>query len=632
MAGILYYNLFLIIGFITSCLIFPKKDIWYKILSGGVIGNAALMFGIVPFAWVMGFSIAAHLALILIFAAAAAVYIACRRPVMMLLGGEEKVFDKKAVFLGVAPITFIICLLLTNHVMQPVEGGIASGQSTYGDLAMHMGFITSIAEQRVFPPEYNLLAGTRMSYPFLVDSLSSSLMLFGTPLRQAILIPSYVMSFLLTLGFYNLAYSITKRRSASVLAMWFFFLNGAFGFAYFFEGAKADKTVFTRIFTEYYKTPTNLNEMNVRWSNTICDMIIPQRTTMAGWMMVLYAMSLLKEAAQSGERRLFILLGLLAGVMPMIHTHSFLALGMMSVVVFFTCMPKKDVRGYIVNWVIYGAIALSMSMPQLFYWTFRQTVGNDSFLRWQFNWVNHNDPYLWFWLKNWGVIFLFAIPAFLDTSKENKRFTAGGILIFVAAEMILFQQNEYDNNKLFYIVYMLAVILVAEYLTRLFAKLYKNTRGTVLLAAAVIAAQTLSGALTIGREYVSGGEYRTFTDADISLAGWVSENTPADAVFATGTQHLNPVAALSGRNIYVGSQLYVYFHGYKEEYAKRSKHIEGLYKSPDAKRLRNNMDKIGADYLLLTNNERKSYNTDEHVLASLEKVYSDSAGNVIYKR
>lgn len=348
--------------------------------------------------------------------------------------------------------------------------------------------------------------------------------------------------------------------------------------------------------------------------------------------MVLYAMSLLKEAAQSGERRLFILLGLLAGVMPMIHTHSFLALGMMSVVVFFTCMPKKDVRGYIVNWVIYGAIALSMSMPQLFYWTFRQTVGNDSFLRWQFNWVNHNDPYLWFWLKNWGVIFLFAIPAFLDTSKENKRFTAGGILIFVAAEMILFQQNEYDNNKLFYIVYMLAVILVAEYLTRLFAKLYKNTRGTVLLAAAVIAAQTLSGALTIGREYVSGGEYRTFTDADISLAGWVSENTPADAVFATGTQHLNPVAALSGRNIYVGSQLYVYFHGYKEEYAKRSKHIEGLYKSPDAKRLRNNMDKIGADYLLLTNNERKSYNTDEHVLASLEKVYSDSAGNVIYKR
>ena len=49
---------------------------------------------------------------------------------------------------------------------------------------------------------------------------------------------SYITALLLVAGFYILAYRITGRKAAAVLAVIFFFINGGFGFAYFLDGAK----------------------------------------------------------------------------------------------------------------------------------------------------------------------------------------------------------------------------------------------------------------------------------------------------------------------------------------------------------------------------------------------------------
>jgi hypothetical protein len=38
----------------------------------------------------------------------------------------------------------------------------------------------------------------------------------------------------------------------------------------------------------------------------------------------------------------------------------------------------------------------------------------------------------------------------------------------------------------------------------------------------------------------------------------VRENAPSDALVITGTQHTNAIAALSGRNIYVGAATFLY--------------------------------------------------------------------------
>ncbi|HIT84740.1 MAG TPA: hypothetical protein IAA60_02415 [Candidatus Ornithomonoglobus intestinigallinarum] len=627
MLGVLIYLYFLFIGFLYANELFKEKDIFTRAWMGGIFGSLIMMAGLVPFALIFGFSYAAHIALIVIAAVPyAAIKLRRREKLFSVTKCGEETMDMKIFICLILPVSLIIWVLMTNHILTPYEGGgAASGQCTYGDLQMHLGFVTSIAEQGKFPPDYAFLSGERLNYPFFIDMLSSSLYLFGTPLRWAVLIPSYIISLLLVGGFYITAYRITGKKSASVLAVIFFFINGGFGFAYFFEGAKADPAAFTKIFTDYYHTPTNYNEMNIRWSNTICDMIIPQRTTMAGWCMILPCIYLLLDALKTRSGKLFITLGIIAGCMPMIHTHSFLALGIISAVMFFAYLyEEKDKKAYIVNWVFYGAAALILAMPQLIFWTFSQTSGNSSFLNFRFNWVNQNDPYLWFYIKNWGMAFLLAIPAFINAEKNQKKLFIAGAAIFALAEFIQFQPNEYDNNKLFYITYMITLIIVSDFAVNLYERL-KGIKWRPYFAALVILSFTLSGALTIGREYVSGGMYQTFDENAIETAEYIKENVPPDAVVLTDTDHLNPVVTLAGRTVYVGSSLYVYFHGFTDEYAEREAELEAL-KTASGEELKDFCTERGISYIYT----KTSDFLPQSSLSEFECIYSSGA-NRLYK-
>lgn len=636
MIGIALYCIFLIIGFLYADMYFKDRDLYFRIFSGGIFGNLALMAGIIPFGFIFGFTHLSHILLLIAFAVPCAYLMWRRKNVktsLLKIGRmtEDAPINHLIFCTLILPVTALICVLMANHIMAPYSGGaIASGQSTYGDLAMHMGFVTSIAEQRQFPPEYNVLAGYNLNYPFLIDSLSSSLYLFGTGLRAAILLPSYIFALLLVMGFFYIAYTITGRRSVSVLATVFFFLCGGFGFAYFFEGAKADSTQFTKIFTEYYQTPTNLNEKNIRWSNTICDMIVPQRTTMAGWTVILFALWLLIEALREKKNSHFWLLGVVAGCMPMIHTHSFLDLGIISAVMFFLSFIKcEDKKENFLSWLRYGGVALVLALPQLFLWTFTQTSGGDGFLIPTFNWVNEKDPYLWFWLKNWGIIAIFTIPAALNVKKENRNLVIACAVLFLIAELVLFQPNPYDNNKLFYVVYMIAVIIVSDYLFVLYEKL-SGVRGRAFLGALVIFFGTLSGILTIGREYKSGADFQTFSKAQIEFAEFVKENTDPHATFATADNHLNPVSVLAGRNIYAGSSLYVYFHGFGPELSKRKNVIKEIYTTSNVQNIKNIAQKNGIKYILVSHSEMQTYKVNPSVMNSFKKLY-DKDGIQLYE-
>ena len=583
MIGIIYYLLFLIIGFIYSKYIF-KKNFYFHLWVGTILGNVILMFGIIIPSFIFDFTIISHIILLIISIIPLIIIIikkgfnSFKKRVLTFLNDGE--MNGKIFLFLIIPIFFVIAILLTNHILVPLENGaVASGQSTYGDLNMHLGFVTSIAEQKVFPPNYAFLSGTKLNYPFLVDSLSSSLYLFGTSLRMSILIPSYVLSLSLVMGFYFLSYKITSNKKAAIISCIFFFLGGGFGFIYFLDGAKGDITSFTRIFTDYYHTPTNFNEMNIRWANPICDMIIPQRTTMAGWFMLMPTLWLLIEGSKTGKRKYFVILALLASTMPMIHTHSFLALGVISLgMMIIDLIFKKDKKQTFYNYLIYGLIVILIAFPQLFYWTFSQTIGNESFLKYHFNWVNHVDPYIWFYIKNWGITFIFLIPTFIYADKDNKKIIISAFLLFLLAEFIIFQPNEYDNNKLFFVSYMIFIIMVSNYLIYLFNKL-KGVKGRMFFSIIIIILGILSGVLTIGREYKSGGIYQTFSHDMIKMSDYIKNNTDSKSIFLTSDTHINPIVSLAGRNIYVGSSLYVYFHGLGVEYNKRSMEMKNIYQS-----------------------------------------------------
>lgn len=140
---------------------------------------------------------------------------------------------------------------------------------------------------------------------------------------------------------------------------------------------------------------------------------------------------------------------------------------------------------------------------------------------------------------------------------------------------------------------------------------------------------TLSGALTIIREYISGGEYKTFSAEDIALGGYVRKNTEKAAVFLTGTEVTNPIAVFGGRNIYCGSSSYVYFHGFGEESKKRSKAAKKAYGGSYEEMLDFCRDN-GISYVYVGDDEKREFDINEQMLSNLDKIY-ENGNNSLYK-
>ena len=142
-------------------------------------------------------------------------------------------------------------------------------------------------------------------------------------------------------------------------------------------------------------------------------------------------------------------------------------------------------------------------------------------------------------MKNAGLPFVLTVCACLCARKRgNLDIVLGMTAIYVVAETILFQPNEYDNNKLFYIWFMFAMILAADYGSMLMQRL-AGLPGRALLCGLFLWASVFSGALSLGREAVSG--YQLFSANAVAAGDWIRENTDRDDVFLTGQQHINPV-------------------------------------------------------------------------------------------
>lgn len=519
----------------------------------------------------------------------------------------------------VVPLTLLGGYLEYTHTIREIDGALWVGQSTYGDLCLHLGIATSL-RNAAFPPDYSLLPGALLGYPFLADSMVTTPLLFGTDLALAYVATGTLMFFLAILGFVLLAWELTGSAPATAVATVLMFVNGGLGFIYPIDRMGRDPAAWNEIFTGFYKTPTNQPDLNLRWVNVICDMMIPQRTLLCGWMAVLPCLWLLTVALRERRWQTFLALGVWAGTLPMIHTHSFLALGLISAgAMIWSVWRAGEGRRLDALWkfLLYGGVAVLLAAPQLLTWSVPQTVRGGS-LRFRFNWVNNMgdgrliDNYVWFWVKNVGLTWLLMLPAALhddgrgeDGSNALRRALGlGALCVYIVAELIQFQPNEYDNNKLFYVAYMIMMPAMGLYLTDILRRL-RGIRGRALIAAAFMLVCTLSGGLSIAREWVSA--YCLFGEEEAAAARWIEENTPADAVFLTGNQHNNAVAALTGRDIVCGTGSYLYFHGI--DYSRQQAAEQAMLETPaDSAAL---FDEYGVGYAYISSHERNAFNVDE---------------------
>ena len=534
--------------------------------------------------------------------------------------------DRGAMWLCLLPVLAVTLYLLHTHVLHKVNGTLHTGQSCYGDMPMHLGFIEYIAQSGQFPPRYPLLAGAhRFGYPFLCETVSSVFRLLGAGRRAAYLLPM-VPAFVSVYGmFWQLARRMLGSAGKACLAFYLFFMGSGFGFAYFLK----DAATFKGIFTGFYTTPTNYTTKNIVWVNPIVDLLIPQRATLFGWCVLFAALYLLWRFAFEGGSHLWLPLAVLVLPLPLLQTHSALALVFLCLAGgLYTLTRRPRTAKNLLPWLGLAAVCGVCWLAEMSGTVLAQSLDGTNMLRLHFNWVNGNgdgtlkDPWLWFYVKNIGLVFLLILPAVHHAGTRQRWLFGGGAALWLLAEFVVFQPNNYDNNKLLFITHALGCMLAAQ----LLADWAKRLR-TPALRAAVIAVCCFVGmfgsVLTVGRELVS--DYQQWDASDIALADYISENAESDALFLTSDSHLTPVFALAGRRIVCGSSSWVYFHGmdYGAEYAA----MQALYETPDEDTLQT----WGVDYVVFDGSALTRFDTDEDWYAERFPVWYEDTGCKIYK-
>lgn len=586
---VLYLSLFLAVGYLCARRALPTAGAALLIPLGCGMGVSMLALVPAALALIFGFTLPAVIgAAFLVLILGLLLYKRGAR----FTGGVRTPREELAALLAcLIPLLVLTIVLLHTHVLHLVDGEYHTGQSCYGDMPMHLGFIKYIASTGEFPPSYPLLGGEhRFGYPFLCETVSSVFVVLGAELRTAYILPM-LPAFV---SVYGMLWQLARRVSGSAgkasLAFWLFFMGSGFGFVYFL--GSWDK--FAEIFTGYYTTPTNYTAENIVWVNPVVDMLLPQRATLFGWAVLFPAFYLLWRFAMEEESRLWLSLALLVLPLPLMQTHSALAL----VLVCFVCGMRalvcgKHTKEVLLPWLMLALLCGTVWLAEMWDTVFAQSMTGQHMLRQHFNWINGDDNgvlrdnYFWFYIKNIGLVYILLIPAFVRADPKQRWFYGGGLLILVLAELVVFQPNNYDNNKLLYIWHMLGCILVAQLLADITAKLKSAPCRAAALGFCVFIA-TFGSVLTVGRELVS--DYRHFSAGDIELAEFVDENTEADTLFLTADNVTNPVFSLAGRRILCGSGSWVYYHGmdYSEEYYA----VRSLYASPSEAEL----ETWGVDY------------------------------------
>ena len=631
MAGIFVLVFYLLCGVICARAILWDKSPLVRAWTGAAFGMLCFMWLPALFAFALRFTLSAEycaLAAMMLLTLASVFSARKRAKTPAKLTPEDRSLLKALVCLAL-PLTLLSSYLQYTHTLREVDGTLHVGQSTYGDLCMHLSIATSLRGSAL-PADYNILPGTTLGYPILTDATATTMLLFGASIQAAMIVPAVVMSALVYCGYLIFAREVTRNTPAAVVAAVLLFFNGGLGFLYDFDLSGHDFSKITEIFTGYYKTPANQPEYNLRWSNLVCDLLLPQRTFLGGWTLLLPALYFARSALRRHETRDYLLATLFASALPMVHTHSFAALGLYcagSCVYQFVADPenrRKLVRGA----GMFLGLTLVCALPQVISSTLKQAT-REGFVRLHFNWVNYTDEgfvdfYPWFWAKNIGLPLLAMICALLEWKKRDRMDFVGAACIFVVAELVLFQPLDYDNNKLFYIWYLLMLPAAGSACVGVWRRL-RGTRSRALLAALFLAGSTLSGALSIARECVS--DYQLFSAADVAAAEYIEENTDPDDMFLTGLHHNNPVYALAGRDVVCGPSLFLYWHGL--DYMSRDARVRAFYADPE-----NNLDLLreyNVKYIVSGSAERYELNSNEEALDALFELIYDEMGTKIYR-
>lgn len=601
-------------------------------------------------------------------------------PLLLLLEGERRAAVLAALRPNASPATgaggigylafylaiaILLAMVFSRAVFERSDGIYTGLTNNLGDLPLHLQVINSFTQGQNLPPQDPTYAGVRFAYPFLVDFLTAMLVRAGAGVIFAMWLQNMVlaMAFVGLLHYWTIL--LTRNRLAGIIAPLLVLFSGGMGWWLLFSDAGGDGGFFSTLGNlqhDYTIVPNSI----LRWGNSLTTLFVPQRSILFGlplaitifcqwWLAIsqqenaqavaadpansasldrrnLTPAKLAKARRKAAKKlggalpppepqdfylRRMLAAGLLAGLLPLIHAHTFLVV--MGVAACLVLLFRATWR----SWMYFFAVALIVSAPEILWLANTGGVNTRSYLGWQPGWDHGPHNVVWFWFVNTGLfipllIFCLAwLRGTLRLSTRLLRFYAPFLLCFIVPNLVKVAPWIWDNIKVLFLWYVASAPLVAW----LLARWWQQRSFIRWLAPAVLLTLILAGCLDVLRVVSEASEYQEFDAHGMAAARVISAQAAPRAVVLHAPTFNSPVF-LTGRRSLLGYPGWMWSRGLN--YSQREADIQRIYSgAPEADAL---LRQYGVDYVLIGPAELASLKVNEqfwsqHAKLSLAGAY-----------
>jgi len=375
--------------------------------------------------------------------------------------------------------------------------------------------------------------------------------------------------------------------------------------------------------------------------------LIVQRTFILGFPLFILCTRAFSEGLRSGNILPFIWSGIIIGLLPLAHTHSFIAASLVVGVMLAYLLVRQDktffnaARGF-----IFFAVPLAIPSMGALMLLPKYLLGSIFSLRlgWMTTTLPNNAglnlpsadaakflPWLRYIWTNFGPLILMPIAILAVFKKfvvrrEFAFMALGAVALWIVPNIFQFQIWDFDTNKFF----AYAILFSVAALGMAVESLNKNKK---LATAVLIVAITFSlpsgliSSISILQHSGEGG-FVMFDSDQRDMVAWIRSNTNEDDVFLSSAAILdpnsiqNPVVIASGRKATMGFSTWLFTHGI--DFSERNQIIKRFFDNPE--NTKEEIEQIPADYLLVDDILRKHYPGLEQKLENPGFVEVYSAG------
>jgi hypothetical protein len=513
--------------------------------------------------------------------------------------------------------TFIIfhLYLISQTFLIDNYGNIRSTITGYGDIPLHLTQITKFAFQNPINLGEPIYYGQKLDYSFLINLLSGLLLRITGNFSFSVLAPAFIFAACNIILVFWIYKKVLKGNLLAYLSVLLFYLGSGFGALIYVQKALENKLNFSQFInyviqnnvTAVVRFDSKYPAQNIDFGAPISLVFLHQRAFFMGFfgflICLLFLILMLKNTRLKFAS---IFAGISFGLLPLAHTHSFIAMSITIFSFMIVALLKKNFT-YFKKLLAATIIGTVIAVPQIIYltagnsvlaqsagfivprlgWMVPATIGSVTYPYGQLPTV-FSFSFLQFLLLNFGIILPTFLVCVIKISFRRNLFTktnsliifsfaTAGLLLFLLVQIIKFQPWDFDDNKLLVYFQFLAIPLILLVIKNIYAK----TRAIgILIAILFITLALFSGIIDmIPRLAMTKDTLPVIFALDAKhMANYIKTAIPQNELILTGTDHRNPVDALAGRPVLVGYPGWLWSRGIN--YSKREKEVSNFYVFP----------------------------------------------------